>query len=274
MNLQSLKLGLSLWYGRHKINSAVDKVTFMNRKYKSSPIIEAICQFQFEPDTSWDLTIPGLVYEKVQHTFPERNQVAQINIGFTVNAGNIGPQIGTSPLIQFLRKDGNALIQVGQHFLSINQLKPYTSWQDFLPLIEEGLQAYRETAHPKKLQRVALQYINRIEFEHSVKLEDYLNFYPYLGKDLPQTHGAFVVGVQIPYEDLRDLMNLQLITTTSESPTATTLLLDLNYMLVKPEEVAIDDIIKWINQAHSQIENTFEACLTDHLRLGFEEVKK
>jgi len=246
----------------------------MSRRYELSPIIEALCQFQFEPDSSWDLTIPGLIYEKVQKTFPKRNQVAQISIGIAANAEVIGQQIGALPLMQFLNEAGNALIQVGQNLLTVNQLKPYSSWQQFLPLIEEGLQAYRNVAHPKTIQRVALQYLNRIEFEHPVKLEDYLHFYPFLGKELPQDIGAFVVGVQISRENARDLLNLQLTRLNVEEPNEVAMILDLNYMLAKPGEVALDHVLEWVNNAHDYVEEIFEACITDRLRQRFKEVRE
>ncbi len=246
----------------------------MSRRYELSPIIEALCQFQFEPDSSWDLTIPGLIYEKVQKTFPKRNQVAQISIGIAANAEVIGQQIGALPLMQFLNEAGNTLIQVGQNLLTVNQLKPYSSWQQFLPLIEEGLQAYRNVAHPRTIQRVALQYLNRIEFEHPVKLEDYLHFYPFLGKELPQDIGAFVVGVQISRENARDLLNLQLTRLNVEAPNEVAMILDLNYMLAKPGEVALDHVLEWVNNAHDYVEEIFEACITDQLRQRFKEVRE
>lgn len=242
----------------------------MSRRYELSPIIEALCQFQFEPDSSWDLTIPGLIYEKVQKTFPKRNQIAQISIGIAANAEVIGQQIGALPLMQFLSETGNTLIQIGQNLLTVNQLKPYSSWQQFLPLIEEGLQAYRDVAHPRIIQRVALQYLNRIEFEHPARLEDYLNFYPFLGKELPQDIGAFVVGVQISRENARDLLNLQLTRLNVEAPNEVAMILDLNYMLAKPGEIALDHVLEWVNNAHSYIEEIFEACITDQLRQRFE----
>lgn len=48
----------------------------MGKRYKSSPVIEAICEFQFEPDPSWDFTILGLVFDFIKDQFPIRNQVA------------------------------------------------------------------------------------------------------------------------------------------------------------------------------------------------------
>jgi uncharacterized protein (TIGR04255 family) len=41
---------------------------------------------------------------------------------------------------------------------------------------------------------------------------------------------------------------------------------------MKPGEGALDDIIEWLDIAHSRIEETFEACITDQLRHIFEEV--
>ena len=244
----------------------------MSKRYEASPIIEALCQFQFQPDASWDLTIPGLIYEQVKKDFPKRNQVAQVNIGVAVNAEIIGQQIGALPLMQFMREDSNTLIQVGQNLLTINQLAPYSSWQEFLLSIEEGLQAYLEAAHPKSIQRVALQYLNRIEFEQKVQLEDYLNFYPFVGEGLPQEFGAFVVGVQLPYENSRDLLNLQLATPNTEAPNTVAMILDLNYMLARLGEIELDSVLEWVNTAHKHIEETFEACITDRLRQRFKEV--
>lgn len=250
------------------------RTNLMSRRYKLPPIIEALCQFQFEPDSSWDLTIPGLIYEKVQKTFPKRNQIAQINIGIAADAEVIGQQIGALPLMQFLSETGNTLIQVGQNLLTVNQLKPYSSWEEFLPFIEEGLQAYRDAAHPGNIQRVALQYLNRIEIENSGRLEEYLNLYPFLGKELPQNIGAFVVGVQISRESERDLLNLQLTRLNVEASNEVALILDLNYMLAKPREIALDHVLEWVNNAHDYIEEIFEACITERLRQRFKEVRE
>jgi uncharacterized protein (TIGR04255 family) len=41
----------------------------MGRKYRSPPLVEALCEFRLTPDTPWDMTIPGLFYETVKHAF-------------------------------------------------------------------------------------------------------------------------------------------------------------------------------------------------------------
>ena len=86
----------------------------MGRLYKNPPLIEALCEFQFEPDQPWDWTIPGLVYDKVKKEFPKKKQ--QNIIKMEVHAD---PEISQSvkgeiARMQFLREDEQALIQVGQ----------------------------------------------------------------------------------------------------------------------------------------------------------------
>lgn len=89
----------------------------MSKRYEHSPIIEALCQFQFEPNSSWDLTVPGLIYERVQKVFPKRNQVAPISLA--ANPGVVGQAL---PLMQFISEDEKSLIQVGQDLLTVSRL--------------------------------------------------------------------------------------------------------------------------------------------------------
>ncbi len=242
----------------------------MGRRYKQPPIIEAISEFQFEPEASWDLTIPGLIYEKLQKTFPERNQVTQIN---TAIAGGVGSvHVDTVPLMQFIREDKSSLVQIGQNLLTINQLKPYTSWQDFLPLIEEGLRAYKAVVHLRQLSGIALRYINRIEFEQEIELEDYFHFRPFLGPGLPQNLSAFLIGVVVPDKDAKNSTSIQLGSADAIALNHKAMLLDIHHSHASPNELTLEDIPGWIETAHKKIEDIFEACITDRLRQQFEEI--
>lgn len=249
----------------------------VSKKYRKSPIVEAICEFRFEEDSPWDMAIPGLVYEKVRNSFPIRRQAAQVAIGFSGSQEGIVPQFGTVPIMQFLRTDEKALIQVGAHLLSVSVLKPYPSWQRFMPLIRKGFEAYCDVADPKRIRRIGLRYINHIEIpSQNIKLEDYFEFRPYVGSGLPQDFGTFVVGIQIPYEENRDTLSLQL--TSLPIPGLQTdkaiIVLSLDYFLLKPGEVALEEAFKWIETAHLHIGDVFEACITENLRALFKGVKK
>lgn len=94
------------------------------RRYANSPIIEALCEFQFAPDSPWDLATPGLVYGKVQDTFPKRRQATRVTVAISASPGVTGQQLETVALMQFLHEDEKALIQVGPNLLAVNHLKP------------------------------------------------------------------------------------------------------------------------------------------------------
>ncbi len=243
------------------------------RRYRKSPLIEALCEIQFEPRAPWDWTAVGLIYEQLRHDFPHRRQakVFGVEIAPQPEEGGVRQQMTLTDRVQFVRKDETALVQVSPHFLAINHLKPYTSWEAFQPLILQAIEAYRAQADPTGIQRLGLRYFNQIEFpEQTVELQDYFFFYPQLGGDLPQVHGPFNMSVQFAYEHGRDVLQVQLTSISSiSSPSA--LLLDLSYTLVRPGAVELEAIAEWVSGAHSRIYTTFEAIITPVLRAKFEE---
>jgi uncharacterized protein (TIGR04255 family) len=249
----------------------------VGKMYERSPIVEAVCEFQFEEGSPWDLTIPGRIYEKVRTTFPILRQAERVTVSLLGTPEEFGPQFGTLPLMQFLRKDEQALIQVGTHLLSISVLKSYPSWPRFLSLIKRGFNTYCDIAAPKGIRRIGLRYINQIEIPgHDIKLEEYLDFRPHIGRGLHQDFGTFALGVHFPYEESRDLLNLQLASVPQQTPLSdnASLALSLDYYLLRPREVALEDAFQWVDVAHHHIEDAFEACITQKLRELFKEVKK
>jgi uncharacterized protein (TIGR04255 family) len=257
--------------------SHTGRPNLMVRRYKNSPIIEALCEIQFEPDSTWDLTVPGLVYERLRDSFPERRQAKVLGVAISPSAeeATVEQQVWATDRMHFVRQDGTALVQIGPHFLAVNHLRPYRSWHDFLPMIQNAFAAYRDVAAPTGIHRVSLRYINRIEFPaRTVKLEDYFAFYPFVGPELPQDYSAFLVGIQVPYEDTQAILQMQSASVGAEVPDTIAMILDLAYSLAKPGEVSLDTVFKWIDTGHKRIDETFEAAITERLRKRFEEISE
>lgn len=245
----------------------------MGRRYRNPPIVEALCEFRFDPGSPWDLAIPGLVYEKVRKSFGKRRLVKALEASISGGPEGIEQQVRTTDRMQFLRDDEKALIQVGPHLLAVNHLKPYPTWQEFLPLIRQGFDAYLEVANPKGIERIGVRYINRIEFpSERIELEEYFEFRPFVGPNLPQDFGSFIVGIQVPYENSRDSLRLQIASAAVKIPDTVAVMLDLDYFLAQPGQVRSDNVFEWVEVAHSRVEEAFEACITDRLRQMFEEV--
>lgn len=241
----------------------------MGRKYKNPPIIETLCEFRFGSDTNWDFTFPWILYGKLKKLFPKPVQE------FFINATGeekllLQPEIRA----KLKSEDEKTLIQIEPDLFSVNHLNPYTSWNQFKPLIEKAAQEYCSIIKPKEIERISLRYINRIEIpKETIELEDYFRIYPSVSKELSHNFNSFIVGVQIPYENLRDILKIELAQATSKT-NSVALMLDLQYFLTKAQEFQINNVVDWIETAHNHIEESFEACISDNLRQIFEEVKE
>jgi uncharacterized protein (TIGR04255 family) len=241
----------------------------MGKKYGKPPIVEALCEFHFEPDAVWDLVMPGLAYEELRSHFPKREPWRVLDVE--------GRDIGFpySDAIRFLREDEKAAILVGASVLSVSHLKPYPTWEEFLPMIKQGFDAYRKVVGPKSLRSVDLRYINEMEvwggFEN---LQSYFNLRPFVGMSLPRETDTFIAGIQIPYAESRDILKVEIRGSGSEENGPIRATLDLDYVLLEPEKIELESIFDWVEVAHGNVEEAFEACLTESLKQTFEEMEK
>jgi uncharacterized protein (TIGR04255 family) len=247
----------------------------MTKRYNNPPIIEALCEFQFDTDVSWDLTLIGLIYDKLKEFFPKKQQLPlNLAIAATSETNEQAGNIPLLPLVRFLDSDEKKLVQLGQNLLTVNHLKPYDSWEEFSPVIENVFKIYLETAKPKGLRHIAIRYINRIEVPRAnISWESLFRLRVLIPQDLPENIEAFLIGVNLPYEDAKDTLRIQLGTVNTEATDIIAMLLEITYIFTQPGEIPLPDVLQRVNVAHKHVENAFESCLTDELKQTFEEVK-
>lgn len=243
------------------------------RRYKNPPLDEAICEFRFESGSPWDVAIPGLLFQKLSSDFPKRRQASTLEATARPVSDGSEAQLTSVNWLQLWQEDEKAVVQVGANHLSINRLAPYPGWEEFLPLVEKSLKGYKEVAQPSSLQQTTVRYINRIGFEGPIRLEEYFDFYPFLGPGLPQDLGSFIVGFQAAYEEGRDALQVQMSSVGSDESGTPSILLDLLYFTVRPGAVKFENLLEWLTYAHDRIEDVFEGCIKDPLREQFGEVK-
>ncbi len=246
----------------------------MSKVYSEPPIVEAVCEFRFSSDTEWDLTIPGLVYDSIKKHFPQKNRHQIQGVEIKQEEKGIKQIVNVDERSVFSTNDRKVLVQLGTRLLAINQLKPYKSWKKFNAKIDTALKTLLSKVKIKGVQRIGLRYTNRIEIpEESVNLADYFNFRPYYGEDLPKVVISFKLSSHIPFADERDLCMVQFFSTPSEKKT-NSFILDFDYYLRIPQSIENIDLFNWKSEAHSQIEELFEGCISDKLREFFKEVKR
>jgi uncharacterized protein (TIGR04255 family) len=246
-------------------------------------LIEAVCEFQFQSDKTWDWTIPGLVYQKIKEDFPEKTQEQSFQVRLALQPSPLQPigqpvqappqQFGGAlTKMQFLKADRSAMVQVGPDLLAINVRPPYQGWEFFAKLIQEQFEIYVGIASPTKFKRIGLRYINRIDFDVTVlELTKYFSYYPHLPESIEQKHGSFAMRVVRPESDARDALTVNLADIIQSGNLS--YLFDLDYILTQPDSVQLDKGLDWVDAAHAKVEAMFEACITDELRNSFEVIR-
>lgn len=248
----------------------------MKRKYKNNPIIEAVCEFQLSPDTKWDLTIPGLFYEKINKEFPNKEQRLAQELEVVHGTEGIQQKLRASERVLFLNSERNNIIQVGTQLLAVNRLKPYEEWGKFKKVIETAYNTLRETVEFQVHRKISLRYGNRIDIpltDKDIDLDKYFDFRPYLGKAIPQQMNSLYVGCVVEYPNKVDLCKITLSNTVSGKPNCVSFVLELEYLSQNTQPVSADKALSWVEHAHDIIYETFEGCLTEPLREIFEEIK-
>lgn len=243
----------------------------MSRAYKNAPLVEAVCEFRLSQDTSWDSTIPGLLYEQLRNEFPNKTARTFQNVQMVASPQGLQQEVRLSEGVMLKSPDGQTIVQIAPHLLAVNSLKPYPGWKRFKPSVERGLHVLREIIPFNNFEAVALRYINRIEIpSHQLDLEQYFEFRPFLGEQLPQSLASFTMGCVVPVHDREDSCSIQFASAVSDLSDQATFLLIFDFFPAKPRTVSATVALDWVERAHSRIDEIFEGCITDSLRKIFD----
>ncbi len=238
----------------------------ITKKYKNSPLIEAICEFQFIHKEQSDATIPGMLYDKIKNEFPMKRQRQDF---FSLN--DMQPEVNMNDLTaltQFYNKAENALVQVGKNILTSNCLKPYPHWEVFKPMILNNLKEYREVSNPTSLRKISLRYINKINvpIKDDFRTSEYFNFYPHKPEGIKEEMNGLDATIHIKHNDARDVLILRIATLIPDDKECISFLLQVEFNMLKPEQLPFERTERWLEEAHTIINNTFESSITDNCR--------
>jgi len=223
---------------------------------------------QFIPSIEWDATLTGLIYGEMKAAFPKKR--------LAIIAQAPGIQMNASDQVQLWREDDTAYTQVGPNQLSIVHNAPYPGWEEYVPLIDTALAAYKRVAAPNGLQRVSLRYINRIVFDDPfVNLDrwfEYLIKAPDQIGDQPNAMVSFAAISQYAFEEGRVLLTQQLASGGADTTSGAVCLLDLDCGTTQPGIVTLDGMVSWLDNAHTIIKQSFESSIKPELRERFQPI--
>lgn len=243
----------------------------MSKQYKNPPITEVICEFRFELENAFDQKTVDLFFNEVKEKFSKKKKGQIHQMKMEVNPKEQSFSKTSEEFDQFFSDDEKTRIQLDKGRLSIHKLKPYGSWGEFYPLINLVFNSYIKIIKIKSIQRIGLRYVNNFEIpSSSLDIEQYFNLRPALGGGLPQNLASFMVGTVFVFENGRDNMNVQFLNRPATSPEKIMFVLDMDYFLINPNSVQINEVDQWITNAHKNIENIFEAVLTGKSKALFD----
>lgn len=239
------------------------------RKYKNPPLVEALCEFVFVETPADFQAFENSFRAKIDPSFSER--IEKMNITIDVFPDKTAPIQQNVGLIQYKNPKTNSLIQIGKNLLAINQLTPYTSWEDFVPLVKSNLDAYLSITGAYKLNRIKIRYINKILLpDEDMNIADFFKYSMIVPKEIASTIANFKVHTEHLFNNNRDLLSVNLHNAPPSEENFVPFVLDLSYTLIDINEVNEVNVEEWLNDAHSILNTTFEAILTERCKEYFD----
>ena len=237
-------------------------------RFENPPLAEAVCEFRFAGIGVQSVLVPGRYYERVKAEYAD----IEVSRKVGVQAGGQELAMATEDVTVFRNRPANRLVQIGFGMLAINQLRPYSDYPTFRREIEARLVDYREIALPKRLTRVGLRYINHLTVPEDKTLPAMLNVGFTVPQSLPGKPDPYLLRLVFGYQGGRD----QLILITAKAPgrqDGQSTVLDLDYVLVKPDQVGEKELMGWVDTAHDTIGNVFHASVTKTALASFKPIR-
>jgi uncharacterized protein (TIGR04255 family) len=166
-----------------------------------APILEALVDFRVEPD-------PAFVLESLKQPmhaalgpelFPEviTQKHAMIQVG-------LGVSVAAQDDVGFLLRSADQLhaVQAQRGGFSFSRLRPYMDWEELVAGARAAWSCYVEIAKPRRVTRVAVRTINRMELPLPVgELRDWVRTIPDIPSKLPQGVSEVFARIVLPTRD-------------------------------------------------------------------------
>lgn len=250
------------------------------QRYRNPPVEEALCEFRFRPEGTWDLTIPGKLQMELgdEYSGKPREQKA-VQVGVDIQEGrppNLQYDEGIMR-VQLVTRDGKRMVGIGPGTLSIHMHRPYQDlasqgndgWDEFKLRISEALDAYWKIAEPEGVCWVSIRYINKIVIPQTkIKVEEYIRCAPLGVTGLPGNYSGYMSRIEYFYPDrIRLVLSQGTIVSSADS---SGLLLDLDVIWEDKEPVQRNTAMKTADDLHVRVSEAFEAIIMDKAREIFD----
>jgi uncharacterized protein (TIGR04255 family) len=246
-----------------------------SNRYPKAPITEAVIDFRVESRPEVKVKDLKKAVHGRKAAYPKQEDIIlfeaqgkfQTRPGPSASANAQHKRLG----FKFTSQDGKQVWESRINGFTFCRLAPYESWELFREEAKQLWTVYRNEFHPRKVTRVAVRYINRINIQaERVELKEYFRTSPEISPDLPQLLEGFFMQLRLPQADLQaqTLINQTIVEPSNTGAISVILDIDVfRHSDVPQEEQEIWNFFERLRVCKNVI---FEACLTDKTRELFQ----
>lgn len=241
--------------------------------YTRPPITEAVIEIRFEENLSLDQM--QKIRNDLQKNYSFSENIEEV--GFKIDPKNKIMSKISEGIVGFklTNEDQTEVSQIKQNSMVCSKLAPYSGWESFQPRAVADWDIWRKTTKNKKIDRIGVRFINRIDIPYitgvKIDLEDYLTVVPkYPEPDLISSFTEYTMQVKGPFvaEGFGLILNSHIVKSPLIDHFSVVLDLDLYPMGELPQRD--DKIWELVNDIREHKNLAFEMCIKDNARKLFD----
>jgi uncharacterized protein (TIGR04255 family) len=238
-----------------------------HRHYSKAPITEALIALNVKLPEETPVSALELCGNDEGLRYPDKKK-----FNLAIGRMELGEEFSTSATTRhtgfvFANADKKQVFQVRLDGFTFSRLAPYERWETLRDEARRLWGIYRRIAKPVTVERLAVRYINRLDFPLPLlEMKDYLRTVPEIAPDLPQGLAGFFMQLNIPQPDIDSTLLLNETIIEPPGPDRVSIVLDID--LFRAAQVPSDEEEMWafFEKLHMRKNEIFEACITDRTR--------
>ncbi|MBI4503774.1 MAG: TIGR04255 family protein [Gemmatimonadetes bacterium] len=250
------------------------------RHLPRAPIAEAIVDFRVKAAPGFQAERLREPIARLRDRFPNveerrgmRASFGPFGIASASKARELGGNVQDLGLQGFFcrSQDAKTIVQFRNDGFTYNRLQPYTSWDEIRPEALSLWTLYTEVARPEVVVRVALRYINRLQFPLPIEnTARYLTAGPSVPPDLPVEISSFLLRTVLE-DSARDVTtNLVQASEQNLDPRVLSVILDIDSFKSKESGFRPDEIAPTLETLHDVKNMVFFSSLTEEILENYE----
>ena len=207
------------------------------------------------------------VYEHVRAELPNKETIKSVRAHIRLEKVSepIQPTASDNGWL-YESSDGSLLLQCRLDGMTINKLRPYSSYNELFERFRRYWEVYQAVAKPVQATRLALRYINRFQVPSEGIIDDYLKYAPRPFLPNMFTTG-FTQATSHAFEGWTGRVNLVTALTPSVHDSATSVIVDIDAYC--EDGFAEDEMENCFDQLHAAKNDVFFSVIGDRAMESF-----